>query len=254
MCGPGCQPGWASVARRANLHCFRAARRAMASCREDRRRCKGRGRRMDSDRVICPHCGAENVKSPIITLCSSCMQSLEGAEPAPAPPAPVTDEPQPAPAAEPTDFAPARSPEVAAPEPGPPDTEPPAAEADDFQPPRAEAPPLEIPTIAPGEPGPPEPAEPAPAVRPLKLICPRCRGANPPEYRHCALCGTPLPKARTARVMGESVGRTRLSVEWRPRPDMMRGETVGQTKWGAACGCVVMAFIFFVLLALSTLR
>lgn len=35
------------------------------------------------DKVLCPHCGAENIKSSIITTCTRCLQSLEGARSAP---------------------------------------------------------------------------------------------------------------------------------------------------------------------------
>lgn len=34
-------------------------------------------------KVICPHCGAENPKSLIVTTCQQCLQSLESATPAP---------------------------------------------------------------------------------------------------------------------------------------------------------------------------
>jgi hypothetical protein len=45
-----------------------------------------------------------------------------------------------------------------------------------------------------------------------------------------------------------------VSAHSRLRADLQRGETAGQTKWGAACGCVVMAFIFLVLIAFSLIR
>ena len=35
------------------------------------------GRNACEGRLKCPHCGAENVRSPLITLCGSCLQPLE---------------------------------------------------------------------------------------------------------------------------------------------------------------------------------
>jgi len=236
---------------------------------------------MATDRVICPHCGAENVSSPIITMCSSCMGSLKGAKPAPEAAPEPTEAEEPRPPAEPTDFEPARSPEVvpsaappepaelqppraadvATPAPRPLDTEPsPLAEPEDFRPPRAEipVPPLEIPIIVPRPPEAAPHEEPTeagaperdqPFGLPLKLICPNCRAANPPHYTHCSLCRTPLPTTTGARVVRGMAAAMRSD---RVR-DLRRGETAGQTKWGAACGCIVMAFIFFVMIALSAL-
>jgi len=43
MCGPGCQPGWASVARRANLHRFRVSQRNMITAPTNRGPLTGRG-------------------------------------------------------------------------------------------------------------------------------------------------------------------------------------------------------------------
>ena len=45
--------------------------------------------------VICPHCGARNPKSFIVTTCSKCLQSLDGAEPAPREESPEFDTPPP---------------------------------------------------------------------------------------------------------------------------------------------------------------
>ena len=300
---------------------------------------------MATDRVICPQCGAVNIESPLITICSSCLGSLKGAQPAPEPtpppvqeavappepqdaveepiaeappeapsvldaePAPVAEPeaPEPPPPPEPTaaegppppgpaDFQPSRSPETdiaaqAPPEaePSPPAPEPPAEEPPapperesfqparspdieppvsgplyaelpstpgpaDFRPRRSDVPPLEVPTIPSDAPvaeptGGPEAEADGPAFRPLKIICPNCRAANPPNFLRCNLCNTPLPTAAA-----DAGGGPDWAQQWPTQPDRIRGSTEGQTKWGAACGCLVMGFIFFVLVVLSALR
>jgi hypothetical protein len=45
-------------------------------------------------KVICPHCGAENPKSPIVTTCQKCLQPLESAQPAPETPTAAPAEPE----------------------------------------------------------------------------------------------------------------------------------------------------------------
>jgi hypothetical protein len=292
---------------------------------------------MATDKVICPQCGAVNIESPLITMCSTCLGSLEGAQPAPEPapsparemaprrelqpaaeappeapsvldaePEPVTEPeapeppppaepvvPEPPAAPEPIKFEPARTPDIPAPPPppspleaaAPPAPEPPAeappapperesfqparspdvgptvsgplyAELPsptgpaDFQPRRSEVPPLEIPTIPSGASVAEPTGEPAgPAFRALKVICPNCRAANPPNFLRCNLCNTPLPTAAA-----DTAGGSDWMHQWHTQPDRIRGSTSGQTKWGAACGCLVMGFIFFVLIVLSALR
>jgi hypothetical protein len=39
------------------------------------------------DNILCPHCGAENIKSSIITTCTRCLNSLKGGKTAPTEPA-----------------------------------------------------------------------------------------------------------------------------------------------------------------------
>ncbi len=48
-------------------------------------------------KVICPHCGAENPKSLIVTTCLKCLGSLERAQPAPVEPVAQAPAPRPAP-------------------------------------------------------------------------------------------------------------------------------------------------------------
>ncbi|MFQ5810126.1 MAG: hypothetical protein ACE5JM_10955, partial [Armatimonadota bacterium] len=83
---------------------------------------------MAMEKIICPHCGAENIKSSIITTCTRCLESLKGAKDAPTELPVATAPPSPEPvelipderAAEPGLFA---EPPVA-PEPVPPTARP----------------------------------------------------------------------------------------------------------------------------------
>lgn len=323
---------------------------------------------MAIDKVICPNCGAENIQSPIITTCSSCMGSLEGAEkaaarprlmeevaapPAPEPPeaaVPIEEvEEPPAPAAPEPPAPPAAVEEaVALPPPVPPEAPAPPAvveEVEELPPPAPpepptppvaveepeEIPPPEAPAVEeqPAEEPPPfdfrprrsedispitttepivvpppplvteEPVrveiEEGPPVRPLRpterVVCPRCRAGNPPEYGFCAVCGERLP-GPTEEVPVEAPERTRcprcqqenpkgrffcdgcgldLRLElaevegkpWSPPAHATRprlrptqpgvSQTSGASKFGACCGCLVMGLIAFIFIFLSWL-
>lgn len=116
----------------------------------------------EASKIICPHCGAENPKSLIVTTCLKCLGSLEGAQPAPTEPLAQAPAPEPppvrpvhAPVAPPV-RAPVMPPEPATHEEPVPDEEepelPPArapAEEPALPPPRLPAPPKSQPTAPP---------------------------------------------------------------------------------------------------------
>jgi len=152
-------------------------------------------------RVKCPHCGAENPKSLIVTVCHACAGSLVGAE--------AVEE---APAREPRGFGGTRLISLDEPPARPPVLEPAApvgpreavGPGRDLPPPRM-APGL--PTVPPVLP-PPAPSAPpvvaAPPVVPARParpgappgtqnVCPNCRAANPPASTRCLSCGVELP-------------------------------------------------------------
>ncbi len=173
-------------------------------------------------RVRCPHCGAENPESPIVTICRQCAGSLLGAEPADeaaakAPPAKtgrrlvsVVETPAPAPEAETVlppvldeDRLPPRRAPSAPPPPQPQEDvfpRAPAAPAAATAPPLPPPPPLgTTPTIPPVaaavEPPPVAPPRPTRRVVPgvPARACPQCGAANLPPNVRCFRCGSELP-------------------------------------------------------------
>lgn len=144
---------------------------------------------MDIGKVICPHCGAENLRSPIITTCTKCFGSLQGAKPAPAkrtadghlstptpekesPPPPLTVTPIPSSSLPEATPLPTPTPTPSAPDLEPPDGRSPEAVAEE---PTQEAPPGPPTSRAPSPPVEPEPspAEPQPIPAVLDLGTPK---------------------------------------------------------------------------------
>ena len=146
--------------------------------------------------VICPHCGADNPLSPIVTMCSKCFGSLEGAKPAaeaaPVAAGPVTSAPvtsvtlssvpvQPFPAPAPIQpLAPA----PAIPTPPPPPAAGPEPDLDiQLQP---EEPDVEV-TLEPATTL--EPPKGPPVLLGPGLKCPDCGHWIDPLDRECLYCG-----------------------------------------------------------------
>jgi len=121
-----------------------------------------------SEKVKCPHCGAENVRSEFDTICSGCFQSLEA-------PADVPEAPEPVPA-EPEPSAPA------IPEPEQLELPIPAAEEPAEPEPVAPTPPVFPPLPSRGKVAPPRPTPPAPAQIPTSSVF--SVGERSPWRRH----------------------------------------------------------------------
>ena len=172
-------------------------------------------------KVKCPHCGAENPKSLIVTVCHQCAGSLVGAEAVPDDPAAAhrpfggirlisLDEPSaeaervapglPTPPSEGL-AAPALPPPLplAPPPPVPTPLPPPVSAAPTAPPPPVPLPPVVAPppvVIArPGRPGAP----------PGGLVaCPACGAENPASNPRCYHCGQGLPGLAAPVATGES--------------------------------------------------
>ena len=194
--------------------------------------------------VICPHCGAENPHSPIVTMCSKCFGSLDGAKPA-APAAPAADGP--VPTAPVTTIALSPSSAPVPPVPMPP------------RPPDAPTTPAPPPPPAPQPPPPPSagaqsdldiqlaPPEPEldvtlePPSDAARRQCPACGHWMDPLDRQCLYCGRIKTAAEPqAMATGESHPSASVGAEPPPRPGNVR----------PGCGCrlfifLIVAFLIF---------
>jgi len=214
--------------------------------------------------VTCPHCGAENPRSMLVTICHQCKRDMtRGASGQPVPPRP------PSPAAAPPVAPPAAA--ATPPAPAPAQPAPPPA-------PRGlittSASVVTAPSAAPLPPA-PQPAEP-PALPPPsvdsptgRVTCPRCGFLNRPSVERCTRCHAPFDQAPAApntrrcprcsqvqeadRITCSHCGLHFLEVEAEPWPTLQRRPTSRAPRSAeeqilSGCGA---AFIVFVVLGLA---